>query len=321
MPGTGMVASDTAYSDGGSWWRLDNTTALVKYWLDGTFGNYGFMVRDATESGTTQWTTFYSSDAPSPNKPELHIVYEIPVEITSASPTTGYLLLDEPSTLSAWVTGTNPTVTFRYPASGTEKLSSTLSYNGSYYTTSITPVAANTQPGVYVDGEWVSPGGLFTATESGVSDTYPSSLYICRENFNYYSSIDSTFTRSSFEGVSTPVISGYNCLAWALNITSQRVWPWDQGDPTQPSPEQVYQYLVNDLGLGISEVQANGFADIIFYDFQPGHFAKATFWDSNGYVTKISSKWGDLELINSLSVDPFIASYGPPIAYYKFPES
>lgn len=50
-------------------------TTLVKKWLAGTYSNYGFMVKDATESGTTHWTTFYSSDASSPNKPELIINY------------------------------------------------------------------------------------------------------------------------------------------------------------------------------------------------------------------------------------------------------
>lgn len=60
--------------DGGAWWRMYCTT-MVKYWLGGTYANYGFCLKDHTESGTGQWTTFYSSDASSPHKPELHIEY------------------------------------------------------------------------------------------------------------------------------------------------------------------------------------------------------------------------------------------------------
>ena len=56
------------------WYRL-NVTQIVRRWVLGEVSNYGFMLKDSTESGTTQWTSFYSSDAPSPNKPELHVVY------------------------------------------------------------------------------------------------------------------------------------------------------------------------------------------------------------------------------------------------------
>ena len=53
-------------------------TNIVKSWYTGTYSNYGFVLKDATESGTSQWTTFYSSDAASPNKPELVINYNWP---------------------------------------------------------------------------------------------------------------------------------------------------------------------------------------------------------------------------------------------------
>lgn len=59
------------------WYRL-NVTQIVRRWVLGEVSNYGFMLKDSTESGTTQWTSFYSSDAPSPNKPELHVVYYYP---------------------------------------------------------------------------------------------------------------------------------------------------------------------------------------------------------------------------------------------------
>lgn len=69
---TNASANAALYSD--NWYRM-YVTSIVKSWYAGTFSNYGFVLKDATESGTSQWTTFYSSDAASPNKPELHINY------------------------------------------------------------------------------------------------------------------------------------------------------------------------------------------------------------------------------------------------------
>ena len=67
--GTGTITLDT-----GSWYKLDTTT-LVKHWLSGTYNNYGFLLKEPSETSSSQKTKFYSSDAPSPNKPELVINY------------------------------------------------------------------------------------------------------------------------------------------------------------------------------------------------------------------------------------------------------
>ena len=67
--GTGTIALDT-----GSWYKL-NVTTLVKNWMSGTYVNHGFLLKEPSETSTTQKTRFYSSDAPSPNKPELVINY------------------------------------------------------------------------------------------------------------------------------------------------------------------------------------------------------------------------------------------------------
>ena len=60
---------------------------IVQGWLSGGYQNYGLVLKDETETGTTQWTTFYSSDAPSPNKPELHIAYTAPISINRVEST------------------------------------------------------------------------------------------------------------------------------------------------------------------------------------------------------------------------------------------
>ena len=51
---------------------------MVKNWRIGTYPNYGFVLKEPSETTSTQKTKFYSSDAPSPNKPELVINYTNP---------------------------------------------------------------------------------------------------------------------------------------------------------------------------------------------------------------------------------------------------
>ena len=67
-------ASGTSSVYSGSWYSLDVTTVTRQH-LAGTYSNYGFVLISQTESGTSTSTSFYSSDAPSPNKPELVITY------------------------------------------------------------------------------------------------------------------------------------------------------------------------------------------------------------------------------------------------------
>lgn len=67
-------ASPVATLGSNNWYNFD-VTKIVTSWKNKGLSNYGFLIKDSNESNTSQWTTFYSSDAPSPNKPELHIYY------------------------------------------------------------------------------------------------------------------------------------------------------------------------------------------------------------------------------------------------------
>ena len=71
---TTSEASGLATLDSDNWYNFIVTT-IIKKQLNGTYGDYGVMLKDNTESGTQHWSTFYSSEAASPNKPELHIMY------------------------------------------------------------------------------------------------------------------------------------------------------------------------------------------------------------------------------------------------------
>ena len=73
-PSFDNTASSLSTHISNDWYKI-GVTNIVKTWVDGTKTNYGFMLKDATETNTSQWTTFYSSEAASPNKPELHITY------------------------------------------------------------------------------------------------------------------------------------------------------------------------------------------------------------------------------------------------------
>lgn len=70
----GPTGACTSFS--GDWYQMD-ATSLVKQWLNGTYTNYGFLLKEPTETNSNQKTRWYSSDAPSPNKPELVIRYGI----------------------------------------------------------------------------------------------------------------------------------------------------------------------------------------------------------------------------------------------------
>lgn len=50
-------------------------TSIVQGWVNGTYSNYGFVVKDITEMNPNIWTTFYSSDAETDHRPELRIDY------------------------------------------------------------------------------------------------------------------------------------------------------------------------------------------------------------------------------------------------------
>lgn len=74
-PGFSTVnSSSVATLDTGAWYKL-NVTTLVKNWMQATYVNHGFILKEPSETNTSQKTRFYSSDAPSPNKPELIVNY------------------------------------------------------------------------------------------------------------------------------------------------------------------------------------------------------------------------------------------------------
>ena len=59
---------------GNNWYSTDVTT-ITKTWMNSQYPKYGFLLKDSNEGNVNVWATFASSDAASPNKPELNITY------------------------------------------------------------------------------------------------------------------------------------------------------------------------------------------------------------------------------------------------------
>ena len=68
------VYTQVAVNTDGDWYSL-NVSTLMQCWLYGSYANNGVMIKEPVETDTWHRTKFYTSDAPSPNKPELIINY------------------------------------------------------------------------------------------------------------------------------------------------------------------------------------------------------------------------------------------------------
>lgn len=75
QPGyTSFGCSDVCHAEGSDWYGMDVTT-IVYNWLNGSYSNYGFLLREQSESSSSQKTKYYSSDSGYPNRPELVLYY------------------------------------------------------------------------------------------------------------------------------------------------------------------------------------------------------------------------------------------------------
>ncbi|MBQ7329424.1 MAG: DNRLRE domain-containing protein [Oscillospiraceae bacterium] len=57
-----------------NWYRME-LTDIFNAWMDLTLDDYGLVLKEVNESSSSQKTSFYSSEAPSPNNPEFEINY------------------------------------------------------------------------------------------------------------------------------------------------------------------------------------------------------------------------------------------------------
>ncbi len=130
----------------------------------------------------------------------------------------------------------------------------------------------------------------------------------------FYSNRSWTYT---YDGPST---NNYNCLAYALGITTTWVWPWT-GNPTD---SQVTSYLTS-LGYKKFSYGQPYQAKIISYGTTSsiGHFSKSSSTLGGSCITK----WGGLERFKHDSWNPYNTGsdqwssagnpfYGYAVSYY-----
>jgi len=235
----------------------------------------------------------------------------------------GYYILGNSYAVSATVSDSPTSVTLNY----TRRIPETIYNQGILSLSSGTTYTRTWIPNQYVGsygsgGVYTCPMTFITATNSqGTSNVYKNT-YVTSSSLTALKAFDSTFTYtsptvSSFKGYGTGLVpvahntSGtYNCLAYSVGITDHWEWPWS-GNPTFA---QLQTYMTG-KGYPTSSSTDNTYAKVIYYS--GGHLSKVTAWSATGTPTKIISKWGCAELVESTNYSPFNATYGPATYYFK----
>ena len=266
-------------------------------------------------------------------------------DITVTAPQSGYYYPG--LTLSCMITVTgatnNTTASLYYPyytyGSNPQKLITGLSHIGQYNYSGTTQLSSSDWvPGRKLPhSPWAFRQFSINVTDNGVLTKKMTGGYITVEAPLYYSLNDSTFyytnySSNSFQGVATPTLNmdsiTYNCLAYAVGITTNWEWPWG----SNPTKTQLDDYMAKTgsysgrNGSIYTPCSSPVGSKVIYYSNYSwgkgtdGHFAKVVAWDSNGYPSIIYSKWGYWELIKSTSYNPFNlgnGGYGQAKAYYQ----
>lgn len=168
-------------------------------------------------------------------------------------------------------------------------------------------------PKVVVTAKNTLPNPLVANSELDAYIAYYSKdVYEFKDKSWYYNSPYD----NSFKGYGT---TEYNCMAYALGITDESIWPWHP-NATGIDYEAVCGFFEKKWGYKdrpgykyteFSKEKMAG-AQAIYYE---GHVAVVTEWDNKNMPTKIVSKWGGLELIES-DLEGLIA-WGEPLIYMK----
>lgn len=261
------------------------------------------------------------------------ICYAAPPNVTIIKPSYSgsYYLKGSSYLFEAKVTN-NPTSVKLYYGSNGDIFVGNMSYSGSgYYTYTWTPtswVKPLHRSLSYGSSIWEIPRiNVVANNASGTSSAYKTA-YVTTANLGTYQYVDTSFyyvspVNNSFRGVGTGLMNEvgydgqyatYNCLAYAVDVTDRWLWPneWIYIHPDQLAPYLIaymkkgsyggYSYS-NRPGTVYSQSSSSVMlgTKVIAYKGPAGiHLAKVTEWNSSGYPTKVISKWGSGELIESL---------------------
>ncbi|MBQ7223255.1 MAG: hypothetical protein IJS38_01640 [Erysipelotrichaceae bacterium] len=266
-------------------------------------------------------------------------------DITVSYPTYGFYLKGNPITYAVTINGdeNNPsTVKVYYPYntynSQPRVLLKTLSRNGNYYSGTSSPTTWVPGRKAGSHGLWETRGFCIQATKEGTTVRKKASGYLTGGNLSFYTNVDSTFyyntpTDNSFLSVGTPAYGEatptYNCLAFSVSVNNEWMWPWNS-NPTASELDAFMSKTGNYSSRNGDVLEYSSSlnnCDVIYYsnyalgNGTDGHFAKVCAWNSSGTPTIVRSKWGNAEVIQSSSYNPFTGnSYGSPKRYYKYPD-
>ena len=237
MPGyTTSNASGTATLTSNDWYKI-TILPIAARWASGEYTNYGVVLKDATESGTSQWTTFHSSDAASPNKPELHLKYYLPLSYWYSDASSICKWTSSP-TISLFFLGfNNSTSIYDGFLNGVTQWNSALGISSDL---SYMNVSA---PVIFYAGtkQELEDGGYFGAISAS---TLGVTRYIHRtqqEKFSYNGSIKTLYTLSEVMGyvVSRSDLVYDNYIKTCTHETGHALG-WD-GHPSSSQPTWVMQ--------------------------------------------------------------------------------
>ncbi|MGL5150111.1 MAG: DUF7689 domain-containing protein [Clostridium sp.] len=171
-------------------------------------------------------------------------------------------------------------------------------------------------------GDYISPKivGVAKSFKNDITESKIDAYFTYYDRTSYKAMDTSWYYNSpfnhSFKGYGT---NQYNCMAYGLGVTDQWMWPWSPAATGIPFEVVSYYFgkkygHANRPGYKFTEFSETvmPYTEVIYYE---GHVAVVTEWDKNGMPTKLISKWGGLELIES-SYEGLIR-WGEPLVFMK----
>jgi hypothetical protein len=259
-----------------------------------------------------------------------------PVITSVVSPAgNSYLLQSRSYTCSAYVSNapTSVQILYRPPLAGRTLTSA----GGTLYRGTWTVAANDYMPGTQSGTSWLLNDIIVAASNSAGSTQVRLKGFVTVADLASYRATDGNFsyvspTSSSFAGPATGIapatydgqLNTYNCLAYAVDVTTSWQWPWPNTNPTYTQvaaymnksgvyaarPGTKYTVASQSRIIGAKAIAYGTSGDV-------KHFAKVVAWDASGYPSRVRSKWGYWELCNSANYAPFASVYGSPMGYFK----
>ncbi|OPZ93230.1 MAG: hypothetical protein BWY74_01215 [Firmicutes bacterium ADurb.Bin419] len=240
--------------------------------------------------------------------------------ITSPSSNSGFYLQGSTYTLKAYVNNNPSSVKFYCPE---EELSAdaTLTrlvqniYQGAWTVESSDCLGAKYVSGQGYVGWWQFE--IAASNSSGTGKQFKS-YAVPYKSLSFYRNVDNQFRYNTPDDSSfkVPWSDVYNCSAYVVDVYTRR---FDVPDTLQEAIAFMTKTgsWSNRIGTVYTYTSSPINIKAIYYAGNGGHYAKVIGWDAAGLPTKVRSKWGGLEVIDSEGYNPFESEYGRATAYFR----